>query len=173
MLTGGSRVWRVVMAVEQSRLVCKPSSVFQTSLRLLQSRSIWSSHKLVMAPRGDTLFSVESSDAWPNRAISKATPNPVARSPCEDKKRVRFHSCCCKWTLQIRLRWFKWLWPWCSCWCQTGCFEYHRIVWSIRISLNKSLYREQSKQNLNKTSRNQQLSVWKCLVDARGQNRNT
>lgn len=44
---------------------------------------MWSSDALVVAPRGETWFSMESSDAWPNRAMSRATPKPVARSPCK------------------------------------------------------------------------------------------
>lgn len=59
-------------------------SLLYTSLRLLQSRSIWSPD--AAAPKGDTWFSMESSDAWPNRAISNATPNPVARSPWKKQK---------------------------------------------------------------------------------------
>lgn len=73
-----------VEAAEWSGLGSKPPCMFYTSLRLLQSRSIWSSDMLVAEPRGDTSFSMESSEAWPNRAISNATPNPVARSPCKD-----------------------------------------------------------------------------------------
>lgn len=48
---------------------------------------MWSSDALVVAPRGETWFSMESSDAWPNRAMSRATPKPVARSPCKREEK--------------------------------------------------------------------------------------
>lgn len=57
----------------------------QTNLLLLLSLSIWSSKEAFAAvmPNGDTIFRSGSSDAWPNRAKRRATPKPVARSPCK------------------------------------------------------------------------------------------
>ncbi|KAK0145525.1 Negative elongation factor D [Merluccius polli] len=53
----------------------------QTSRLRLQSRSMPSPAMPLLTLKGDTLFSMASSEAWPNRAMSRATPKPVARSP--------------------------------------------------------------------------------------------
>ena len=53
-----------------------------TSLRLLESLSMSPSSASASQPSGDTRFSRGSSEARPKSASRRATPKPVARSPC-------------------------------------------------------------------------------------------